>query len=538
MSRLPHRLRARRSTCHLWVLVLSALVVAAGGCGSAAAPCVDEATPLRVALWQSFPTLDWQSSVSHPLPDALLHVYEGLFALGPDFTPVPELAERATPSDEGRVWTVQLHAGVRFHDDTPMTAADVRASIERWRRVSPRGAMLADLRALEVVDDLTLRFVFAEPIGAYFTLLLAEDEAKAVIMPRAIAEAATQPGTVQDIIGTGPYRVAAYRPDQFLRLERFAGYVPRGAAGHYQGGRKEAHLPAIVFSIVPEASTRVAGLEAGEFDIAARVPDVEYERLQRLPGITPIVVAPAMLDYMVLNHRTGPLADVRVRRAVQAAVGVEAVNRSMVVSEVFWVMNPSIFPPESPFHSREGEESFDRADPELASRLLREAGYDGTPLKLLALRDEPTLYRASIVVAQQLQAAGFTVDLRVRDLATWVAMRAVPAEMDMFIASGYWRDPSHFHGEFGGRFPGWFITPETEAIFAQLRTALDPDRRRQLGRDLQRQFYERVAFVNVGSHYGLRAHSTGLVDPEGNLRRGNLTLHGVRRVAIQTGGQC
>ncbi len=513
-----------------------ALIVAAA-CGAPAPPADNDAAPLRVALWQSFPTLDWQSSVSHPIPDAMLQVYEGLFALGKDFTPVPELAERAEAVDGGRVWVVRLYEGVRFHDGTTMTADDVRASIERWRRVSPRGVMLSELSAIEVVDPLTLRFVFERPLGAYFTLLLAEDEAKAIVMPRAIAEAATRPGSVHDIVGTGPYRVAEYRPDQFLRLERFDGYVPRGTAGAYQGGRKQVHAASIVFSIVPEASTRVAGLEAGEYDIAARVPDVEYERLRDLPDIEPVVVAPAMLDYLVLNHRSGPLTDVRLRRAVQAAIDVEAVNRSMVVSEVFWVMNPSIFPPESPFHSEEARELFSQADPARARALLAEAGYRGEPLKFLVLREEPTIYRASIAVAEHLRAGGFTIDLQVLDLATWVARRAVPAQMDMFIASGYWRDPSHFHGEFGGRFPGWFTTPETEAVFAQLRVELDPQRRVQLGRQLQRLFYERVAFVNVGSHYGLRAHRAGVADPEGNLGRGNLTLHGLLRSPAQAPAQ-
>ena len=74
-------------------------------------------------------------------------------------------------------------------------------------------------------------------------------------------------------------RFVEYREDQFLRLARFDDYVSRTDAPNYQGGAKTAYLDEIIFWIVPESTTRIAGLESGDYDIITEVPDTEYKRL-------------------------------------------------------------------------------------------------------------------------------------------------------------------------------------------------------------------------------------------------------------------
>lgn len=87
---------------------------------------------LNVGLHIPFPTLDWQSTVGHPLPQGFSTVYEGLFAWGKDFAPQPELVESYKVSTDGKTWTFGLRSGVLFHNGKEMRAEDVKASIERF----------------------------------------------------------------------------------------------------------------------------------------------------------------------------------------------------------------------------------------------------------------------------------------------------------------------------------------------------------------------------------------------------------------------
>jgi peptide/nickel transport system substrate-binding protein len=482
---------------------------------------------LHVALWTSFPTLDWQSTVSHPLPQGMLPVFEGLFGLSKDFVPVPELAETWHVSDDKLKWTFDLRQGIRFHNGRELTAEDVKSSLERWRRVSPRGVMLNHLREIVVTDKYTVLMEFDQPIGRFLLLILAADESKAVIMPKEVVEASPRGGALSEIVGTGPYQFEEYRTEQYLELRRFEDYVSRSDPPDYQSGAKAAHFDRILFWIVPEASTRVAGLERREYDIVTRLPDAEYKRLLRIEDIDPIITKPALLDYLIFNHRKGPFANIDMRRAVQSAIDVEEVSRCMMASEEFWTLNPSIYPPESPYNTDEASQYYNQNDSAQAREFMQRAGYAGEPVKFLVLRDEPEIYRASIAIGEQLKAVGIKVDLLIYDLATWVAKRANQDEMDMFISKGYWLDPSLFHAEFGGRFPGWFISDDTEEIFSRLAEETDFEKRFELGKQLQRLFYEKAAFINVSYHYGFKAKRSSIIDPEGNLSRGNLTLHNV-----------
>jgi len=113
-----------------------------------------------VGLHIPFPILDWQSTVGHPLPHGFHLVFEGLFAWGKDFNPEPELAEWWKASDDNKIWTFGLRKRVLFHNGKEMTAEDVKASIERWKKVGLKGPMLKDLEEIKVVDKYTVQFKF------------------------------------------------------------------------------------------------------------------------------------------------------------------------------------------------------------------------------------------------------------------------------------------------------------------------------------------------------------------------------------------
>lgn len=485
---------------------------------------------LNVGLHIPFPTLDWQSTVGHPLPHAMILVYEGLFAFGSDFDAVPELVDTYEVSDDGRAWTFRLRQGVRFHDGSELHSDDVVASLERWARIGPKGSALAGLERYEIVDDYTVTMHFVEPMGRSLLLALGSDENKAVIMPKEVAEASPTAGTLSAVIGTGPYRFVEYRDDQYLKLARFDDYTARTDAPNYQGGRKVAYLDEIIFWIVPEDATRVAGLEAGDFDVIADVPDSEYERLAAAPDLDPVKNGPGLLAYMMFNHKRGPTSHIEIRQAIQAAIDTDELIAAAVSNPEFSVSNPSFFPPESAYNTDVRSELYNQGDPERARAILADFGYAGEEIVIQVIATNPLQNRLAVVFVEQMQRAGMNVVIQSYDLATWVAKRRDPDALNIYTSAGYWIDPSLWQAEFSGTFPSpevGFQSEATDRIFAALARESDFAARYELGRQLQTEFYDQVATINLGYIYRMVAKNAAVVDPEGNLALGNLTLHNV-----------
>jgi peptide/nickel transport system substrate-binding protein len=482
---------------------------------------------LNVGLHIPLPTLDWQSTVGHPLPQVMGHVFEGLFGNGSDLTAAPELVDSYEATDEGRVWTFKLREGVKFHNGDILDSGDVKASLERWRKVGPKGAGLASLASIGTPDALTVVLNFNDPMGQFLLLLLGSDENKAVIMPQEIAEASTTPGQLTDVVGTGPYRFIEYQEDQFVRLAKFDDYVARSDEPNYQAGKKITNLDEVIFWIVTEASTRVAGLESGEYDLITEVSDSEAARLETIDGVEPIKNGPGVLQYMMFNHKQGLTSDLNIRKAIQAMVDPAEIAAVVVSDPSFSLTNPSIYAPESAYNTDAGYQLGNAA---AAKGYLEAAGYNGEPITIQVIATNNTQNRVAVVLVEQAKRVGINLEILSYDLATWVAKRRDPDALNIYTSAGYWVDPSLWHPEFNGTFPSpevGFISPKTEEIFAGLAAATTFEERRALGEDLQTAFYDQVAMLNLGYIYRLVAKSEKVHDPYNNLALGNLTLHGV-----------
>src|SRR5262245_44714979 len=164
---------------------------------------------LKVATNAEPPSLDlhWSPSVTTSRP--MWHVFETLFTVAGDFTPIQLLAAGDTRADDGRRYTITLRKGVRFHNGKELTAADVVASLSRW------GAMLGRSlwKSVESVDatgshEIVIRL--KEP-SADLVPWLALSVGGAAIYPKEVIDAAGN-GPVKQFIGTGPFRLVEPRP--------------------------------------------------------------------------------------------------------------------------------------------------------------------------------------------------------------------------------------------------------------------------------------------------------------------------------------
>ena len=267
-------------------------------------------------------------------------MFETLYTWGDGWRVVPLLAAKdAEISADGKTYTIPLRTGVKFHDGTDMTSEDVKASLERWMKVAQRGKQAAEkIESVTAPDAKTIVIKLKEPFAPLLPLLSLQTSA-AIILP---AEKQAQPMT--EFVGTGPYRFRERKPDQYVQLVKFDGYVPREDAANMYGGKRTPYLDEIRFVPVPNASTRIEGALSGLYHYADSLPVESLPRLQGQAQVEPLVLEPFGWPLMFLNAKAGALTDPAVRRAVMASLNFEDMLAAAFGSTDFYEATGACYP--------------------------------------------------------------------------------------------------------------------------------------------------------------------------------------------------
>ncbi|MDQ3693077.1 MAG: ABC transporter substrate-binding protein [Chloroflexota bacterium] len=454
---------------------------------------------LRVATIGEPATMDEHQTTAGITAELGYCMYECLFTYDASFQPMLELAESHTISEDGLTHTLVLRQGVPFHNGETMTADDVIASLTRWGEISGVGQRLMEATTeLAKADDHTIEFRLSRPYGT-LAIALAHNTQAAVIYPKSVIDAGNlEPLT--EFVGTGPYRLLEWRPDAFMRFERFEEYAALEAEPNGYGGRKYAYADQIEFIPVPDEAARVAGLQAGDYELALEIGNDQYEVLNGAPGIVTEILEPTNWDVFFLNWDSPLMSNLAMRQAVQAALDAEPMLLSGRGSQEFIRLDPGLMMLGSPWHTDAGAEFYNMNDPELARTKLEEAGYDGTPIRFMTTQEYSYMYGESIVAAQQLEAAGFTVDLQVIDWATLLERRAQREEWDMFSTGhGFVPDPSQvsYVGQMNV-YPGWWSDEEALAASAELLAEAEFDVRYPIWEQVQEMHYTQIPAIKIG----------------------------------------
>ncbi|WP_163990534.1 ABC transporter substrate-binding protein [Pyxidicoccus caerfyrddinensis] len=332
----------------------------------------------------------------------------GLLAFDDASQPVPVLAEsfrEVSPT----LMEFTLRPGLTFHDGTALTAEDVKATFDGLRdaRVrSPRAERYAALKWVEAVDARTVRFHLERP----YAPLLAELSAGIIPSERTGADDVAAQG--EHPVGAGPFRFESHPDEEHLTLVPFEGWYAGAPA-----------LPRLRFRVVRDETTRVLELLKGRADLAVNVvsPAV-LPVLRREPHLRVLSRPGTGFAYVGLNLREGPLADVRVRRALCHLVEVGPVVEHKLhglarpsqglLPRANWAWAPSAGCPYSP---------------EEAARLLDEAGYPdpdgpgGRPRLTLSLKTSTDRLRRAVglVLKEQLARGGVQVEVRALEFGTF-----------------------------------------------------------------------------------------------------------------------
>ena len=496
---------ARRTNSLRWLttLVMSALLTLA----AAPADAQKKGGVLRIGNLGEPPALDAHWTTASITETLTNHIYEGLFSLDRENKPTPMLAESYTVSKDGLTYTFKLRQGVKFHNGKEMSSEDVVASLGRWGKQSIYGkGLFTQVAELKAVDKYTVEMRLKEK-SAIVLISLAVPNNFGAIYPKEIAEKFAPEVKTTEYVGTGPFKLVEWKPDQYIRMVRFDDYKTRNEKPNGYGGGKTAYVDEIRWIPVPEVATRVAQVETGELDFADDLNLDSYDRLQKSGSARPIVSKPYYWLVAVMNKKEGLMTNQKLRQAWQAAIDIEPIMKNVAggKSELYR-MDSSLIPVEIPaWHTKLSGLPWNERNKDKAKRLLQEAGYKKEPIRFMTTQEYKWMYDFALLTKQQLEDVGFNIDLQVVDWATLVKRRNNSKEYDVFTTGiGAIYDP--YHAVFlSPNWPGWTTDEDILRLQAELARETDQKKRFALWEQQTRQFFEKVPVIRYGDLFGLRA---------------------------------
>lgn len=485
-----------------FVALMLVLILALSACssdGESEANSSDAKKELQVAYNAQPPTLDPLITTAVATRDVMRNVYETLLTLNENFEITPLLAESYEQSEDGKTITFKLRKDIKFHNGDVMTADDVVASMTRWVETTSLGKTSFKDSTFSKVDEETVTLEMPE---AQFTALhmLADPGQAAVIAPKSTIESATAEG-LTEFIGTGPYKLIEWKADQYVHLTKFEEYqsVDQPASG--LAGKKEAFIDDIYFQFVTDASTRLAGIQSGEYDIANAISFDNAEQLATNNDVKNSVDHNGF-NGVVFNKKSGFFENVVARQAVNAALNEEAILTAAFTSPEFYELEHGLMiKDQKEWYSEAGKEKYNQNDPEKAKELLKEAGYNGDEIVILSTRDYEDHYNAAVVVQQQLESIGMKVKLDIYDWATVLQKRADENAYDLFV-TGFPTEPIPTKYVFlasSNEWPGWTNDPIIDDLLNKINTASSQEEAKQHFDALQGQFYEYLPMIKFGN---------------------------------------
>lgn len=408
----------------------------------------------------------------------------------------PGLARSFETDSAGLVYTFHLRSGARFHDGSPVLARHVRETFLRALDPATRGGRAwplfpiagarafanseaKDVRGIAVPDDSTVVLTLEEPLNVFPKLLA---------MPvTAITPAPLPANFDQHPIGSGPWKFVSWARDDaifLVRNDEYWGKVPASES--------------LRIRIIPEALTQAAEYEAGQLTVV-EIPFGESRRWET-EHAEEILRRPTIRDvYIAINTTRGPLKDVRVRRALNHAVDMPTILRTVIGGR--GIQAAGALPPGILGH--DSTRAPYAHDPARARQLLAEAGYgDGFSLRLWRTSREQ-YSRIAQAVQQQLGEVGIKVEIVERD-ASSARAAARNGETDLFLSDWYadYPDPENFNYPLfysgskgvGGNY-AYFSDPLVDSLILVARTTQDEQEKARLAREIDQRIFDAAPWI-------------------------------------------
>jgi peptide/nickel transport system substrate-binding protein len=380
-------------------------------------PAAAQQKTFKVVMHSDLKALDPVWSGAYIVRNHGYLIYDTLFAIDEQFQVKPQMAESFELSEDGLTATIKLREGLAWHDGKPVTSEDCITSLKRWQARDSMGQKLAGfLKEYRVIDERTFQILLKERFGPLLESIGKPSVVVPFMMPKRVAE--TDPfQQIGEFIGSGPFILKRdeWQPGVKVVYVKNAKYRPRSEPASGMAGGKVAKIDRVEWVWIPDAQTQVNALLSGEVDMIESVahdllPLIEKDKSVRL------IRDSASNQYAFrMNWLQPPFNDAKVRQAAFVALRQQDFLEAVVGDWRYWRTCKALFTCGSPLAMEAGMDGLLEGNAERAKALLREAGYDGTPIVLLQSSDLGVLTNLAPVAKGLLERAGFKVDMQTMD---------------------------------------------------------------------------------------------------------------------------
>lgn len=353
----------------------------------------------------------------------MLHIVEGLVAYREDGSVGPLLARSWSISADGKTYTFKMRSGVYFHNNQPMTASDVVWSLSRyftmgtaWRcsdAIGSRGMVKVIGVAATAPDTVAVKLDRAAPL--FLTTLARTDCGETGILSPASVDVH---GNWIAPIGTGPFKFADWKHNQYIDLVRFDKYAALPGPRDGNTGGKTPLVDRVHFMIIPDSSAALVALLRGSLDVMGEVAYVNYDSIRLSHDLVVDVTPMEDINAIFFQTQDPLLRDVRLRRAI--ALTLDTAGMTRVITRGTAQSNNSIVPTPSPYH-KAVEAQLRGVNIAEARQLASAAGYNGQEIHLVTNHNYPELFDSAVLAQAMAHEAGINLVIDTLDWATEVA---------------------------------------------------------------------------------------------------------------------
>ena len=414
------------------------------------------------------------------------NIYETLTKINPDGSVSPLLAESWEVSPDLRTYTFRLRKGVKFHNGESFNAETARFSFLRAgadKSTNKDKRTFATMEAVSAVDAHTLVIINKE-LDPDFLFLMGQATA-IMVEPKSADTNATRP------VGTGPYVLDNWVKGASVSLKKWPEY--RNAAA--------VKIPRASFRFIADPAAQVAALMAGDIDAFPRVTPRSVAQFNGNAKFQVLVSGSRAKTILAINNKKKPLDDVRVRRAIAAAIDRKAVIQG--AGDGYGAPIGSHYVPSAPgYVDTTGVNPY---NPDKARALLKEAGIT-TPLELtITLPPPPYARQGGEVIAALLAKVGINAKLQNVEWAQWLSGTFTNKNYDLTIIShvepfdmGNFAKPDYYWNYQSPKFNELYARYKNTAR-AQDRTKLIGDIQRLIADDCVHAFLYQPQWVTVAN---------------------------------------
>jgi peptide/nickel transport system substrate-binding protein len=510
--------------------LLLALVTAIALTAGTAPPVVAETT-LRVVMHSDLKIVDPIWTTAYITRNHGYMIYDTLFAMDAKGEIKPQMLERYDVSGDKLTYTLTLRDGLAWHDGKPVTAEDCVASVKRWSAKDSMGQKLMTfVKDMTIVNAKTFKIILKEPTGLVLQALGKPSSNVPFMMPKRVAD--TDPNTqISDFTGSGPFvfKRDEWKPGDKAVYVKFAQYKPRTEPPSGLAGGKVAKVDRVEWRAIPDHQTAINALLAGELDYVEAPPHDLLPVLKGDANVKLVDINPLGNQYTFrFNTLHKPFDNAKARQAVMWSFNQEDFLKAVIGDRNYYKVCPSLFPCGTPLESRKGFEGglLIESNVAKARALLKEAGYDGTPVVLMHSTDLVVLTNLAPVAKSLMEKAGLKVDMQSMDWQTVVARRAKKdppsaGGWNAFLTSWVAADilnpvmAGFLNSSCDKAMFGWPCDQEMEKLRDDFARETNPAKQKAIAEAVQVRLTQYPTHVPLGQWYGpaaVRKNIDGLIE--------------------------